>query len=618
MITQRAVIIGFVSVCFYLVALVNQLPSYYSILTWLSITILVSCAGVAALSLQGVSCSWRVLRSRSSAEAGTSLAPNRVLDWENRGESGSGPVLEIELVNKGTLNKTGVMVDVTVRHLARDVEMTRRFMIESLPANNTLSSTLTLRGLARGRYAVVGISLVGSDVLGLFRSRQRVWSDGHKKRRFVPRALPDPSKTLRFYSALLVLGAVVFVIGIFARKFTVSGGYSALMGGVLSAFVGSSGLVSWWRSMQAIRAPQPRVNWDENSENQLLVGPATVGARRFSGASASEESGAEAVQFDALGRGDEMRGTRPYVAGDDLRTVHWKSTARLGRLVVKEFHRPSRQQCAIIWDGAANDSGAAAKGSGLLSSTRKAMQAAAETDSNARRVETALSLTASLCRTWLERGLSCTFLRLDGNGARVVSQSGGRVLSALYIEALAEADALRTTPLSTALAARLRDLPREGDVFLVTTQALEIVENEPQLSEDLRRAAGVLHQRGAKVTVVVVMSEISSQDSRSSNENFSRTRKTAQRNSSDLRVFLDGSGARVVVVRPPSDRRSARSRFAPPLEQGERRDNIDSHRELEQNALLKALETVIQSGDRTTSVAIDSSSQNPLLTHAQS
>jgi uncharacterized protein (DUF58 family) len=428
MITQRAVIIGFIGACFYIIALVNNLPSYYSILTWLAVTVLVSCAGVAALSLQGVSCSWSVLRSRSSAvslaeETEDDESHDRVL---NSGDE-SGPVLQIELRNKGTLNKTGMLVDVRVRHLGRNQDITRVFMVESLPSGTSVASTLTLRGLPRGRYEVSEITLIGSDVLGLFRSRMRVYRSGLEKSRTVKAAVSTKPPSLRFYLALGFLGGAAVFVGLIAQRLTVFGGVAALAGGVLSILVSLAGILSWWRATSQKRlssqvAPSP------NAEHVLLVGPVTVATGRVPEAAASSARGEENNGADSLGVGDEVRGTRPYIAGDDLRTVHWKSTARLGQLVVKEFHRPARSECLVIWDGAAPTT---------------------ENIEYSRDVEFGLSLVASLCRAWVDRGLPCTLLQMDASPHRVQSRqsaSGTAPLSA-FIEVLAQAEALRTTSL---------------------------------------------------------------------------------------------------------------------------------------------------------------------------
>jgi uncharacterized protein (DUF58 family) len=45
-----------------------------------------------------------------------------------------------------------------------------------------------------------------------------------------------------------------------------------------------------------------------------------------------------------------VRSTRPYVAGDPLRAVHWPSTARTGVLTVREYEPPPRQVLLLIVD----------------------------------------------------------------------------------------------------------------------------------------------------------------------------------------------------------------------------------------------------------------------------
>jgi uncharacterized protein (DUF58 family) len=49
-------------------------------------------------------------------------------------------------------------------------------------------------------------------------------------------------------------------------------------------------------------------------------------------------------------RGDEFSGLREYRRGDDRRHIHWKSVARTGELVVKEFAQESPQRHAVVLD----------------------------------------------------------------------------------------------------------------------------------------------------------------------------------------------------------------------------------------------------------------------------
>nr|WP_231980430.1 DUF58 domain-containing protein [Tessaracoccus coleopterorum] len=41
---------------------------------------------------------------------------------------------------------------------------------------------------------------------------------------------------------------------------------------------------------------------------------------------------------------------RPYVAGDDRRHVHWRSTARTGRLMVRQFEESRMSRVAVSLD----------------------------------------------------------------------------------------------------------------------------------------------------------------------------------------------------------------------------------------------------------------------------
>ena len=45
-------------------------------------------------------------------------------------------------------------------------------------------------------------------------------------------------------------------------------------------------------------------------------------------------------QMVQAARRDSFRGLREYVAGDDLRLVHWRSSARTGELVVRQDEQP--------------------------------------------------------------------------------------------------------------------------------------------------------------------------------------------------------------------------------------------------------------------------------------
>jgi uncharacterized protein (DUF58 family) len=63
-------------------------------------------------------------------------------------------------------------------------------------------------------------------------------------------------------------------------------------------------------------------------------------------------------QLNALGRtGEEFYALRPYVVGDDMRRVHWQSSARLDELVVRQNELPWQGRTTVLLDvrGAAHE-----------------------------------------------------------------------------------------------------------------------------------------------------------------------------------------------------------------------------------------------------------------------
>ncbi len=55
------------------------------------------------------------------------------------------------------------------------------------------------------------------------------------------------------------------------------------------------------------------------------------------------------------GSGTELFGVREYRAGDALRRIHWRSSARRGELVVREYEPPGAQTVAILCDPSPRD-----------------------------------------------------------------------------------------------------------------------------------------------------------------------------------------------------------------------------------------------------------------------
>jgi uncharacterized protein (DUF58 family) len=95
------------------------------------------------------------------------------------------------------------------------------------------------------------------------------------------------------------------------------------------------------------------------------------------------------------GRRGEFFGLREHRAGDDRRDVHWRSSARTGRLLVREYEDEHARKVVIGVDNALPDAARDAVDDGALTPAVEAAVAA---------VERAISVAAGLAAGYLERG----------------------------------------------------------------------------------------------------------------------------------------------------------------------------------------------------------------------
>ena len=87
--------------------------------------------------------------------------------------------------------------------------------------------------------------------------------------------------------------------------------------------------------------------------------------------------------------GDEFHALRPYVVGDDLRRVHWKSSARTEDLLIRQDDMPWQGRATLVVD----------------------LRAAIHTESS---FETAMSAAASIATACIAAGLELRLLGTDG------------------------------------------------------------------------------------------------------------------------------------------------------------------------------------------------------------
>jgi uncharacterized protein (DUF58 family) len=90
-------------------------------------------------------------------------------------------------------------------------------------------------------------------------------------------------------------------------------------------------------------------------------------------------------EFDRLGFGDELRSLRIYNEGDNPKLIHWKTTARMGKLMLREHQDDESKRIIIQFNPAQNKS----------------------------ELERQISYTASILLELLERGFEVEFIAPD-------------------------------------------------------------------------------------------------------------------------------------------------------------------------------------------------------------
>jgi len=204
--------------------------------------------------------------------------------------------------------------------------------------------------------------------------------------------------------------------------------------------------------------------------------------------------------------GEDDAATREYRQGDDLRKVHWRSTARTGELMVRREEQPWQSRAALLLDARAS----AHRGDGAGSS-----------------FEWAVSAVASIAVHLSAAGYSLRVL--SDNGLDLVHGSAGS--GGVVLDVLSEVQPSRSRTLAPAVGT-LRRAGTEG-VLVTVLGALDVAE-----AEQLARV------RVGGATCIAVLVDSGSWTAQSSTSSAATARYAATSR------LLAAAGWRVLEARP--------------------------------------------------------------------
>jgi uncharacterized protein (DUF58 family) len=92
--------------------------------------------------------------------------------------------------------------------------------------------------------------------------------------------------------------------------------------------------------------------FDTGEAAQLLVAPEVIDLTVFAGGLTNDLEGATSQQLSMSDLA--FHALREYVPGDDLRHVHWRSSAKAGELLVRQYHETRRGHVTVLVDEAAS------------------------------------------------------------------------------------------------------------------------------------------------------------------------------------------------------------------------------------------------------------------------
>jgi uncharacterized protein (DUF58 family) len=227
------------------------------------------------------------------------------------------------------------------------------------------------------------------------------------------------------------------------------------------------------------------------SQESILVYPTLVDIPSFPNP-AGLLPGGEALRRRTNQITSNAAGVREYAPGDPMNRIHWASTARRDRLIVKEFELDPLAEVWIFLD-AASSVQAAKPYQRPEFDPRDFWRRKFKFELPPATIEYGVTTAASLGRYYLQRGRAVGLTYADQSIRVLPSDRGGRQLGKI-LEALALLQPVGDLPLQSLVEAQARHLPRGSTAVLIT----------PSPSEDVYRTCDLLVRRGLRPLAVLL------------------------------------------------------------------------------------------------------------------
>jgi uncharacterized protein (DUF58 family) len=149
----------------------------------------------------------------------------------------------------------------------------------------------------------------------------------------------------------------------------------------------------------------------------------------------------------------DFYGLRPWQRGDSRRWIHWRTSARRGGIMVRQFEQPHSRDAAIVLD---------------------LWQPPTPNVSAAENVELAVSFAATLASELCRKGNSDVFLVAADPEPRITGGPGSAALLQDLMERLALVDAQSRDRVSELLQAAVGQIEAGTEIVLVSTRPIDL------------------------------------------------------------------------------------------------------------------------------------------------